>query len=160
WLISQFSEASLTAKLDAIYSLLTDTLNIENLERVNQAEGQNLILFVHELDGAALDASPASGVSQIGIGIGQIQVNNQTVFGLFVEPQFSKAFLLLTATAGMGIPLQDSLTDIEFMLDATIGIDPGVQLPLNGSGPQLDLGLQADISGQHSFSLDFYPMGL
>lgn len=160
WLLGQFSEALVTAKLDAIYALLTATLKIENLERVSGTAGQDLILFVHELDSTSLAGSPPPGASQIGIGIGQIQVNNQTVFGLFVEPQFNKAFLSMTATAGLGIPLLTAPTDIEFMLDASIGIDPGAQLPLNGPGPQLDLSLEANISGQHSFSLDFYPMGL
>jgi hypothetical protein len=158
WLMGQFSDAEVQAKLDAVYKLLTGTLKIGNLERVSNT-AQNLILFVHELDSTVALGSPPSSVSQIGIGIGQIEVNNQSVFGLFVEPQLSKAFLTLTATAGLGLPLQTSLTDLEFMLEATVGIDPSVRLPLNSSGPQLDLSLAANISGQHSFALDFYPLG-
>lgn len=165
WLTTYFGDENITAKLDAIYSLLTDTLMIGNLERIKNEAGGNLIHFVHQLDDAstlesfaATDAQTAQ--SQIGISIGSMTVNDKTVFGIFVAPQLSKSFLLLTATAGVGVPLQSSLTDFEFTLEASIGINPlSVQLPVSGSGPQLALSLDVDTAGQHSFTLDFYPVG-
>ena len=153
WLSSQFSPDNVAASLKSIYSLLNDTLKIEGFNWAGNG-GESLIQYVHEIE-----ATSPPGQSRITVSFGNQTVNNQTVFGIWVEPVVAKSWLILDATAGVALPLTGSI-DLDFMLGVDIAVDTeSFQLPWNGQGPELSLDLTADTKGDFTYSLNFYPVG-
>jgi hypothetical protein len=153
WLLSQFSAANVSATLTHIYTLVDDTLKLEGFS-LTDAGGETLIQYVRELE----ELSPA-GPSRITVSFGNKEVGGKTVFGVWVEPQVAKSWLMLDVSAGIGLPLAGP-KELDFALGVALGVNAeDFQLPWNGEGPQLALALSADTAGGFQYSLNLYPVG-
>jgi hypothetical protein len=153
WLSSRFSPANVSATLKSIYTLLNDTLKIQGFTWADNT-GESLIQYAHEIE-----ALSPLGQSQVVVSFGNKTINDQAAFGIWIEPVVAKSWLILDATAGIALPLNGD-TELDFTLEVDLGVDvESFQLPWNGQGPELDLGLSADTKGSFIYSLNFYPVG-
>src|SRR5207253_2606123 len=105
-----------------------------------------------------VDISSPAGQSEVTVSFGVRKSDGQNVFGMWVEPQIQKEWLILNATTGIALPLSGPV-ELDFTLEAGFSIDTETfDLPWKDLGPELNLSLGLDSEGQYQFSLSFYPL--